>query len=345
MRHALKLSLVVFPVMFMLPSPAEAGEPLAPANCSLVQDWIEARDEALRGADTISGRMRLAQVETETRTLAGPAVFQAYINGRLPKNFMHDCGGNERHQELFHQSLSQAFFNGSIAALEASQVEPLAKLARLAKAEAERNGVFSFKALSHLDKSDIDLGDRKAGFHRGRQSLFMVFDEIPPEEWLFLFVHELTHRLDPILAKAITAYGDKSKHDYAFALQAQMSSGKNLTSQDLEPIRSLLLSGLDRGLLAEYRSWFFCLSIYRAGQAKGLWGRIDRFERIFELQRPGEALATFTYRFLDGRFVDPRPAGLYGLPVVISVLRDMREELRSSPHSPSLGLLGDIFIQ
>ncbi len=313
-------------------------------DCSLTREWKEAAQRNLTGAQTIAERVELQRVEYETRIRAGELIFDEYLRGRLAQNFVKSCGGDSESQALLGRSVSAAFLKGSLRALKSSGVPALVRLSELAEKEAESTGVFFFKALGNRDETPIELGPRKAGFHRGRQSLFMDFQAIAPEEWFFIFVHELTHRLDPKLNSAIQAYGDTAAFRFGFELQTRMDRGETVSSHALEPLRSLLFVGLDRGLLAEYRSWTFCLSVYEAGKKASLWKEIGWVNQILAQREKTESLDRFTFRFLDPRFMDPIPEGFFALPIVRSEIASLRQELRESTDSPDLGLLGDLLI-
>ena len=331
--------------MFAIALFVVSASPLAKASdtdCAILNDWKQASAQSMTQANSIAERARIQSDEYESRKRAADLIFSEYLRGALPPDFIRKCGGSDSEQELLRRSVSAAFLKGSLDRLNQSGVPALVALSSMAENEATTSGAFFFKALSHRDEAEVDLGDRAAGFHRGRQSLFMDFQTIPPEEWLFIFVHELTHRLDPELSRAIRDYGDSRAFRQGFDLQSQVDRGEPVTSSERESLRTLLMAGLNRGLLAEYRSWTFCLSVYRSGERAGLWKNISWVSDILSLQKPLESVSAFTFRFLDPRFKDPEATGFFSLPIVRSELLEIRSQLRSSFRAPSLGALGKL---
>ncbi|MCM2277100.1 MAG: hypothetical protein NDJ89_03405 [Oligoflexia bacterium] len=303
--------------------------PAAASSCKALQEWTEAREANLASAPTIKERAELQSREFDARGQAGERIFAEYLRGTLAPDTLKTCVARQEDRELLQRSISNAFLSGSLRVLKSTRSPALLELIGLAEQEISTRGFHSFKALSHEAEQPIQLGPRKAGFHRGRHSLFMDFEAIAPEEWLFIFVHELAHKFDPRLQSATVAYGDPAVFEDVFRHVAKKGAAP-LSKVDQDRLRTHLRAGLDRGLLAEVRAWTLSFSLYEAGVHEGLWGRIDWVDALLQTRPVSMSFERFTFEFLDPRFGDPEPTGFYGLPVVRQELAALREELRSA---------------
>lgn len=94
-------------------------------------------------------------------------------------------------------------------------------------------------------------------------------------------------------------------------------------------LKTFVQSGLDRGLLAEYRAWLLCFSIYEEGKRTGLWGAIPWMESIITEKYPNESWESFTFRYLDRNFEDPDFTGIFSLKIMQEQYFQLRQELRT----------------
>ncbi|MCM2322171.1 MAG: hypothetical protein NDJ90_02810 [Oligoflexia bacterium] len=320
-------------VLAAWPSSALA-DPASAIPCQALQEWTLARDANLDSAPTIKERAELQRREFEARGRAGERIFAEYLRGALAPDTLKTCVARQEDREILQRSISRAFLEGSLSRLKTSRAPALQELVRLAEQEISARGFLSFKALSHDAEQPIELGPRKAGFHRGRHSLFMDFEAIAPDEWLFIFVHELAHKFDARLQAATVAYGDPAVFEDVFRHVAKKGATP-LSKKDRERLRAQLRAGLDRGLLAECRAWTLSFSLYETGIQEGLWARIDWVDALLQTRPASMSFERFTFEFLDPRFSDPEPSGFYGLPLVrleLASLREvLRQEFRASP--------------
>ncbi len=181
----------------------------------------------------------------------------------------------------------------------------------------------------------------KAGFHRTARHVGLNPDLMEGGESLLLMVHELAHRsLYSLEAdeKAFRALHTKIN----VYVQAKKYQAREFPPRFAQYVRDYVRLGLELQFLNEWRVWATTFSIYlkvknaRAHYQNDLpWRDIDWVDDILAQRRPGEDIKTFTFRFLDGRFVDPHDPER---PFLDEVLKQQRETLRQKIAGDELDL-------
>lgn len=164
----------------------------------------------------------------------------------------------------------------------------------------------------------------------------MDFEAVSPSEWFFILVHEISHKVDPILGSAVSFYSNPSRAQRVFAMAREHSDPADLSASDREFLQAYLIAGMDRGLLAEHRAWTASFAVYEAGLSAKLWKRIPWAEDILSRRQSGEELAAFIFRILDPHFTDPEPTGVFSYLLVQTELRALRQEFSSRKRVPPL---------
>ena len=316
------------------------GASASPNPCEIFRPWLESRQVDITRIPTPEGRFRAQRAESEARESAALAVYESYIGGALPSGALATCLPAKEDFEAILPDLSQVFHRRSLDRLRAAGILELDRLVSRIEREIAERGLNRFRAIPHYPKesgppenSTAEGSSRRAGVYRGTGSLFMNFDTIASDEWLFLLVHEMSHQADPILSEASSIWNDQPRAKAIFALDLQKHSLEELTETERRSLREYLEAGLNRGLIAELRAWTLCFSAYEAGRQTGLWGSIPWVEEVISRRRPGESIAELTMRYLDPRFPDPEESGLFSLKIVREQQASLRSELRANPGS------------
>lgn len=178
---------------------------------------------------------------------------------------------------------------------------------------------------------------RFGGFHRGERGLYLNPDELPPDQWYVVLVHEFTHALDPILQEASRRSREIDLEERAReALASSRAAGRS------SAVREFLRNGLDRGFLAEVRAWTVTSHLYDRMSGTAEFASVPWiFEMSGQSGLPLRDRHQNVFRFLDPRFNDPEQ-GLLTDVRVRSELETMRRELRQTlpPLGPLQGLFG-----
>jgi hypothetical protein len=311
------ISCLVPALLALATSATSWAGPVAP-GCEVFAEWLNAPAES----------------EYDLRLHAAQTVFDSYLAGKIEPAQLSGCLQDSIEREKFMTTLSRVVFLDSLQKLRRSGAYLEQSEARYMSHGGSVDGLPLFEA--HIDRADSDA-DLKAGFNRGEKSLFARLDRIPGQEWFFIFSHELVHRMDPVLAGAITEFNAESLERVALLAKTSRNS-KDLPRADRRLLRKVLMAGLNRGLLAEYRAWYYVFDGYEPGIRAGLWPRIQWVERILSRRNRGESLSHFVFRYLDPQFTDPDD-GIYSLDLVRGELQAIRAELRSKKSGPSMGSL------
>lgn len=296
--------------------------------CDVFSDWQKFRAFDL-GQSTLATRSQYFANEYKLRKSTADNIFNLYRQSTFDASSIETCLPKAEDSKALASSLSQTFYQRSLEILKSSPLAPIQKLMTLMEQASAQSGLLLFRAAPHFP--DQPENDRKAGVYRGTGSIFMNIGKIPASEWLFIFVHELCHEVDPILKNASAIWNSSARAETIFAMAKTTHDPQNLSTTDHTALREYIHAGLDRGLLAEYRAWFICFSIYEAGKSYHLWSQIPWMELVMASKTPQESLETFTFRYLDARFIDPQPEGFFSLSIVQLEYKNMRQELRAAP--------------
>ena len=252
--------------------------------------------------------------------------YSEYMAGKTTNVFFSKCLADISEKDEWTSSFSQVFLRNSLLNLQAAPIPRLQKIMTELQATQIGQGMTLFKAAPHFPGEE---GAKKAGVYRGSTSLFMNIDMIPAGEWNFLLVHELFHYLDPVIKKASLVWNSKETAAKIFELGKIHETLETLSPVEKKMLRDFVQAGLDRGLLAEYRAWVLCFSIYEQGKKTGLWKTIPWMEEIIVNKSNNESWESFTFNFLDSRFDDPDFTGIFSVRIMQEQYHLLRNELRN----------------
>ena len=301
--------------------PIEIAQTQKPTSTSSIVDWANYQKRVF-----------------EARKLVALNIFQSYISGSFDDRFFESCIKSKQEYEALEEILPSTFLDESLKILNLSQSRSVKNFSEIINSRIKNNNFILFRLAGHF-KEDPAPTDLAGGFHRGQGSIFMNFTKIPPNEWLIIFVHELTHSLDVQLSNAISEY---SKNEIVLKLTKDKKVFQQLSRDEKSELHRWLMSGLDRGFLAEYRAWTITFKIYQDGLDEGLWKPIDWMNSILNHKLASENLSDFTFRYLDPRFINPTEWPFRASPVKES-LESIRAQMRRNDiNKPGLFNLENI---
>lgn len=296
---------------------------VAKADCSALASWLEVSRQP--DAETPQLRSQNDLVEWNLRQAAAQTVYSQFVSGEMTSKCLERCLQGSPRKGDFFISLQRAFLDGTIAKLKNSRQPVLNKFADLA--DSERDSLI-FRLTGHFGESSPV--EKKAGFHRISQSIFMDMTAIPMNEWPIIFIHEVLHSMDDDLYTAVKIYAEEKRVE---AFKKNDLGSYKLSEEWLE-------AGLGRGLWSEYRAWYFTSVMYREGLLDGLWTRIEWMDRISGTGTTSQSLRRHVYAQLDRGFRDPSE-GIFNKPEVKKRLKVLRDRYRSE-RLPPLGHLQKI---
>ena len=192
-------------------------------------------------------------------------------------------------------------------------------------AEASRSNTYGFT----LTRPD-DENSRKAGFHRSRKSIFMDIGQMTSNEWLMIFVHEVSHSLDSELINSLDIYNNEVLVKYFSELGAKNTALTELSKNDRELLNTWLMAGLNRGFLAEYRAWLLTYLIYDEGLKDGTFAPIDWLENLKNSKPAGLDVRVYILRSLSPDWTDPVD-GIFAHQFIKDALRQLRQRIFNNP--------------
>ena len=237
---------------------------------------------------------------------------------------------NSDDQEEFIGFFTPIMANRAISELQLINSPTLSKMLLDLKQLKTVGKYFYFKII--FDDNETSIGNRRGGVHRIRDILYMNSgngDYL--SYWNFVLIHELTHFLDKNLKNAALTYGTpKRVQEISNLLKKNM-----LTNSDINAIKLHIYTGLERGLIAEFRSWMLTILIYQeSGLNNVLW--LEDFLHKRPSQLP---LDQYLFMTLKKRVLNPDPSKhyLFRSKVYMSLYDEVMSDF--DKKLPSLGHL------
>ncbi len=248
----------------------------------------------------IKRRNELLRLEYQSRAIYLQEIASLYIAGNLASQDIDRDFKYQPQYQKYMSHFSAILLQVSIQRLQKSNIPEIKKFMQKYSEVYEINSIPLFR-ITGAEINRESPTEEKAGFHRGKKSIFMDITRTPANEWLFIFMHELFHALDNELYNAIVEF---SNEDLMISIKKISNKKKNLvelTSEEMKKLDQFALAGLNRGLFAEYRAWFFGFSVYESGIAEGLWRKILFVENVLSFREKNESMNDFVYRYLNER--------------------------------------------
>jgi hypothetical protein len=301
-----------------------------PIDCQIVNPWLKVASKPPSSKDPIETWGNYQHAQATLQISAAREIFHRYLKKQWNNQNSEKlavCLTPDQRREL-DWAIQSVFWNGTLEILEKSGG---------AKKEfvnqTRGSGFQMFKMVGYFDEKSPD--GKKGGFDRGNKQLFLDFSQIPANEWFIIFIHEVSHSLDPYLIGAVEAFGNEKTHIDILKMAHRTDNPDDLSLKEKEEIFNWIRAGLDRGFLAEYRAWTVSFKLYLEGK-NTLWTSIDWMEDISKYKRSNERLETFILRFLDPRFTNPSD-DLFALPLVKKSLILFRKSLLTGEAKAPLG--------
>lgn len=224
--------------------------------------------------------------------------------------------------------LSRVFFDNSLRRLANADVPALREMLAALNEWGLDDPIHRMRVVPRISLKQDGESDRRAGVYRKDGELFMNLGRVNSGEWLFVFSHELYHRLDDKISLASKIWSDQARKGQISELGKVHQDLRTLPSEEAAALTAYVRAGLDLGLLAEFRAWSLGLKVYQQGLEQCLWPKIPWMEKLLAHKGAQQTDAEFLFSYLDKSFVDPAPKGLFALPIVQQEYQRQRAELR-----------------
>jgi hypothetical protein len=339
---------------------ASAGEN---KQCSIISDWLTISgkiNQAIKSQSPDLAGLRAQEWNIRTQTVK--LIARKYFNNEFSFVNFHICFNNAPERGNFYQSVNAELVEFGISILKQSRLPLVKKLIKLYQAKYTDNETPLTRMTGHTPRDQSPTG-LKAGFHRNSGSIFYDISLMTPNEWLFIFIHELLHSLDITQSAGTHLFYDPDVINQVSLLSLTYVDSKYMSPRERAKVNEWLYSGLSRGLWAEYRAWVVSFAIYIEGRDGGLWQPIDWMENILN-ERPtknsdqktqlnSKSLKHFVYSYLDDRSEDPiidifqteqlsAILNLLQQPLIRQMLNEIRKTSRQG-RLPDLGNLAVFF--
>jgi hypothetical protein len=182
--------------------------------------------------------------------------------------------------------------------------------------------------------------NKKAGYHRADQTIFMDIEAIGVNEWLVILIHELSHYLDPQVFQSLKAFSDPLLVKSIVAASQRTNQLYELSSEERQNLDQWLMAGLNLGLLAEYRAWAVTALLYDEGLHEGLWQPIDWMVNFRSAIGRASDPWSGVLGYLDQHGLNPGHS-LFSWALVQNALNEKRAALVA--HPPDLGFFNVLF--
>jgi hypothetical protein len=317
--------------------------PLPLELCPELDPWVRELQALPPFATTPGWRSDRLQREWHSRRVVIHRLYEQYEQGAFDLERIEACLTSpdlESSKTDFFETLYFEFYERTLARLRHARSSGLRRFVDLTDRTYRDNRRRPlFRLTGHFDQNSP--GSPFAGVHRASGSIYMDLSQIPRDEWYVIFIHEMAHKLDAQLAQATRDYSLNLGLLSEFELWAQRPSLSDLPPEVREDLDLWLISGLHRGLWAEYRAWYITFILYQEGVQEGLWKAIPRFETVLAGRPPAVNFALYLYDHLVERAKMPN-TGVYSSPIVREAIQQLLGQFRASDRTPELGSLGRI---
>ena len=323
-------------------TPVDHGREFPAPQCPELEPWYQERAQGLLNASTVAARSRAKIREWEVRRDLVRGLYAQYEKGQLDMNRFEACLASDPLKSDFLQTLYSEFYEATLARLRAAKSPGIRRFVDLTDRKYRLNHKRPlFRLTGHFDQESS--GSLFAGVHRASGSIYMDLAKIPRDQWYIIFIHEMAHKLDQDLAEAVTEYALSLGLMTELEDWARKSTLADLPAEVREDLETWLISGLNRGLWAEFRAWYVTFRLYQEGVTEGLWQPIARFDEVLASKPSESSFAKHLYAFLESRAQMPA-AGPYSSPLMREAIESLLTSTRTSEaHAPSLGSLGNLW--
>lgn len=283
--------------------------------------------------NTVSERSNALIQEAQSRKKVFQSIFQDYSQNKIRIQDVYTCIKKSKNSELLFQSLQAEFFAGTLDSFKNSKSRYMKNLMEIYKNKSGGNQLL-FQMLYKTE-------EQRAEFDRGSRAIFLNLAKLNRDEWRVLFLHELLHYLDEVIWDSMEVYAQTSWVEEFVQVSRQTSDVLKLPQETQTRLLKWIRSGLDRGLFAEYRAWYFTLKIYQQEVALGEWSKVQWVEERLKKITNSFNFEFSLYELLDQNFV-LKKEGLFLNPLIQNAEAYVRLKIRQQQKPPSLGNLSQI---
>lgn len=235
-------------------------------ECAVLSDWMQTltqRKSLLNDKQNMYNsnyELDMSSIEASwmrefnSRKETSQQIFQRFLKGEFSLSQIHACLEKTHNQADFVHTMQTEFFFMSINRLREMNKPYLSTLMDKIS-DSTNGGVWTIFHVAGVSDKAIN----KAGVHRLHLSAYMNIADIPPNEWLFTFVHEMVHRLDEQMLAAEERFSGPEKLK---SLQNYLSTNSSSSTLTETQIQEWIVDGLQRGIAAEYRAWLLTAKFY-----------------------------------------------------------------------------------
>lgn len=166
-----------------------------------------------------------------------------------------------------------------------------------------------------------------AGFHRGGKNIYIDISKVNAKDWTVIFIHELAHLADAKLNSASEVYAKEKWVAEFFGWSKKTESIDDLPTDVQNRLVQWIQSGLDRGLLFEYRAWHEAILIYNEMREYNEIPESPFIEYGKSKLDPNKSFQAGLFEFLDRNSNDPKEQ-IFNVPLIQNALKHVRSKLR-----------------
>lgn len=300
----------------------------ASVDCSIFKNWKAHRSQLV---NISTPKLKSEAIESEYRESIelSQLLYQKYLNHEYNPNLNEQCLTSKDRLE-FTQTLNSVFRNETMDRLVQSSSSRIQLLIdKIGRNDFLQHRVF-FRVTGHLnEKSPTEL---IAGFNRSGKNIYIDISKVNPDDWTMIFIHELAHLSDTKLSQASETFAKKEWVEEFYSWSQKTSDFQKLPQDVQTRLRLWIMSGLDRGLLFEYRAWLETILIYNEMIRLNEIPRSAFIEYGLSQIDSRKKLSNGLFEFLDRNSSNPQE-GIFTVPLIMNALESIREELRRTPPS------------
>lgn len=239
-------------------------------------------------------------------------------------------------QARFNAELNQTALKQTLQYLSQSKSSEVQKFLNLFYAKSARTS-FAFNIVR---SSDFLSAQMPAGYVRGEHMVLMKYNDLDRANWLAIFVHEVSHFLDPMLDDAVKkgivlANAHPNIGPELLAIGQKTNASQMPSADEASLVDTWITLGFDRGMMAEIRAWNSSYSLYLDLKAEGLITPVDWAEQILAQKDPDNSMLNFCKWYFNRLYVHPT-TGIFIYPYLSARMEAIRAQLLQSENTSIL---------
>ena len=234
----------------------------------------------------------------------GHQLFSNFLNLNQ-KIVYRDTVKDSLDQSLLLDSFNREAVEQTLAFFQSSQ-DPVVKNFRMSIINRGQHDGFGFS----MTESSSALADLPAGYVRAQGHIIMNYAIMNRDDWLFLFIHEFSHYVDPELSSAVRTAIQTFQNDPKFMVEIlkkvrSVQRLSDLSTDDQQKIDLYLKTALQRGWIAEVRAWANTLTVYNSLKSDKLIDSVAWADELISHKKDDQSWTEFFAEYLSNRFFYP----------------------------------------